>query len=113
MDFFKKNKEMGYLVIGLSIMIIAAFIHFLVNADGGLSGWQILKREGAAFWIGILLAGVVAGGLTKFAMLRYRKTQEGMSVIPIIVAIFIVIAIAFGKGCTDKANGGVTTEKGR
>jgi hypothetical protein len=92
----------AFLVIGLTI--------FLFNRDGGASGAEVLGKEGGGFWFTAILFAAIGSGAVYLAFNKFKTTQA--KIISLIVAA-ICLAIAFGKGCTDKANGGVTTSEGR
>lgn len=97
------------IVIGfIGAVAVFALVTFL--AGGGA---QVLGHEGAGFWISLVLFvafAVLAGWL---GYRRYTRTQDGIDTVPYLIVVAILLGIAFGKGCTDKANDGVTTAKGR
>jgi hypothetical protein len=111
---FKKNKEAKILALALSLMLlIAAGIFLFTPNEYGHTGAQIIFSQGFwyLFWMGVFvliaLIAVVA------AVRIYRKTGNANKLgLPIFIAI-VFLGIAFGKGCTDKANDGVTSPAGR
>jgi len=104
---------MNAVIILVSLFIVIATIVYLSNSDGGSSGWQIVMNQTGNEWFWMIFASIVSGvvvwAYTKF----YKKTQDTKSIVPFAVAFALFFSIAFGKGCTDKANGGVTSGKGR
>jgi hypothetical protein len=112
-SFFQKLSDAQKLIAAVALILLISVLVFLFNADGGYSGWQILKQEGAGFWIVAIISVVIIYFLANAMVKRYEKTQEGGSTTAYLIAIAVFLAIAFGKGCTDKANGGVTTSQGR
>lgn len=89
-------------------VLVFALITFL--ASGGA---EVLGNEGAGFWIGLILFVAFALFVAYLGYRRYTKSQEGTDTIPYLIIVAIFLGIAFGKGCTDKANDGVTTSQGR
>jgi amino acid permease len=113
----KKLKESGmlYVLIGVAVMLVIGLIEFLTNSDGGATGFEILANQTGSEWtrliFGTLAIGVVVFLYRKFYEKKQDTRQE--SLISLAVAIMLFAGIAFGKGCTDKANGGVTSGNGR
>lgn len=96
------------------ILIIAAFAFFGKNShDDPTTGAQVIAHEGGGFWLGVVVCIIGAAAAIFLGIKRYNKTQDGNSLTPWIAAALLFIGIAFGKGCTDKANQGVTTKYGR
>jgi hypothetical protein len=112
----KNDKKLGIIVVCVAVaMVIFAFVVFLTSKnDAGHTGWQVITYQGAwylttmAFFALLGVASLVGGWLW------YKKTEDEPNKAlggAIVAAIFF--SIAFGKGCTDTANDGVTGPKGR
>ena len=111
----EKLKESGmlYVVAGLAVIIIVAIIAFLGKGGTEVSGWQIITNQTFGEWFWMLFASAIAGVIVWAYIKYYKKTQDAKGMVPFIVAFMLFVAIAFGKGCTDKANEGVTSGNGR
>lgn len=108
-----KEVEMLWVAVAITVFLIVAAIDFFFTKTGGVNGWQIVFNQTANEWFWMIffsaLAGGVVWGYTKF----YNKKQDTKGYRPFAWAFIIFVSIAFGKGCTDKANGGVTSGNGR
>lgn len=102
------NQLMNIVYIVAITFVIIAICTFLINKDGGVSGWYVITHNGFGYIALMIFFSAVAAAAIVFGIKRYNKTQEGKSIIPYIVVAFIFLAIAFGKACTDKANNNVT-----
>lgn len=112
LESLKKSGMLG-VVIGITVVLIIAMVAFLGKGGTEVSGWEILMNQTFNEWFWMVLASVIAG-LIVYAYIRYyRKTQDTKGITAFAAGFMIFVAIAFGKGCTDKANEGVTSGKGR
>lgn len=111
----EKLKESGmlYVAIGITVIIIIALIAFLGKGGTAVSGWQIITNQTFGEWFWMLFASAVAGAVVWAYIKFYKRTQDAKGMVPFVIALMLFIAIAFGKGCTDKANEGVTSGNGR
>ena len=108
------DKKWAIPVIGIVLLfIIIALVSFFGKDEGGISGLQALQQEGTSFWIWAIVLSALSGIVGFFGLKAYDKEKDVKIMKPFALAIVIFLSIAFGKGCTDKANDGVTTEKGR
>lgn len=114
-EFFKGEKGTARgLIIGITLIVVAGLIEFLFNKGNNLfTGWQILKNQTFGEWFRMFFFTILAAG-TFYAFLKYYKKEQDTRGIKVFVfALMAFVAIAFGKACTDKANDGVTSGKGR
>jgi hypothetical protein len=104
----------GQKLVGIvSAILLFSLLYWGLNGDGGITGFQVLARQKGGFWLGLIISVIAIGVLVYFMIRHYSKTQDGSSTTAFLIAIAIFMGIAFGKGCTDKANGGTTAGKGR
>lgn len=108
-----KKSGMLPVVIFLAVILIIAMIAFLGRGGTVVSGWEILKNQTTGEWLRMIGFSVIAGVVVWAYIRFYKKTQDGKGIFPFAIAFMVFVAIAFGKGCTDKANEGVTSGKGR
>lgn len=110
-----KLKESGMLwvVAGCAVFIIVALVTFLGKGGTTVSGWQIIANQTFGEWFWMLFASAIAGVVVWAYIKFYKKTQDSKGIVPFAIAFMLFISIAFGKACTDKANEGVTSGKGR
>lgn len=86
---------------------------FTKDCDTCITGAQALAQEGAGFWFFAITIPIVVAVMVYF-IFKYVDSQGGVGVsISILVIPLLFLAIAWGKGCTDKADGAVGTKKGR
>lgn len=114
--WIKENKVMFGVILVVAAMAIFAILTFLFTKDdheGAITGVQALKQQTTEFWIWAIALTIGAGVLTHFVVKKV-KANAGYGVsYNVLIPIIVFIAIAWGKGCTDKANDGVTAGKGR
>jgi hypothetical protein len=114
--WIKEHKAAAIALGLLAVMLIIAACEFLfVKGNNQYTGWQILGMQGANFWITAVVCSVLAGLVAGYVVKKI-KADDGDSrttFVPGFIVIAAFLGIAFGKGCTDKANDGVGTEKGR
>lgn len=111
----KSDKKWGIItafIVGL-MLFIAGRTFLGRDCSTCISGWETLKQEGPNFWGTAILGSVLAAVAGAAFFYFYKKIKEFKPVKPLLIALIAFIAIAWGKGCTDKANNAVTTEKGR
>lgn len=107
------------------IFAVSVYVYLTSNddcyttADGVkhcLTGFQTLKLEWPAFWTWAIIGGIV--GLLCLVLIYFNESgsgaigrklngNTGLSIALTIVAL-LAIAGPWGKGCTDKTNGGIT-----
>jgi hypothetical protein len=104
---------MNIVYVGILAFIIIAIIAFAGKDAEGHGGFQIIFNQGPLYIASMIFFALVAAGAAVFGISRYRKTQKTNSLVAPGIIMVIFLAIAFGKGCTDKANDGVTGPKGR
>lgn len=114
-SWISKNKALfvGILVAAVGI-VLALGNEFLFKADeGGITGAQAIKQLGGQFWGWLALASVASGVGTWF-LVKKLKQEGGYGVgYGAVIAILLPLCIVLGKACESKADGGVTTPKGR
>lgn len=116
MKIFKDSTDKLWGLVTLAIVVLFLIIgisSFMGSDEGGISGWQTLKQEGAGFWVSSIILSALSGIALFFGIKVYDKNRDVKMLKPFLLAIVVFMSIAFGKGCTDKANDGVTTAKGR
>lgn len=116
MKIFKDSTDKLWGLVTLAIVVLFLIVGvsaFMGSDEGGISGWQTLKQEGSGFWISSIILSALSGVALFFGIKVYDKNRDVKMLKPFLLAIVVFMSIAFGKGCTDKANDGVTTEKGR
>lgn len=115
MHFMNEDKKLNYILIGfVTVALIIAFLVFgFGKNDEGHTGFQVIFHQGAWYITTMVFFALIGAGGLYFAYKIYDTTQEmGKSIIALIVGL-VFFVIAFGKGCTDKANDGVTGPGGR
>ena len=110
-----KDKPTAIMVIAVGVMLLIALFDFLFTKDAAdsFTGLRTLGQEGWNFWIWAIVLPIAAGVLVYFGVRIYNKNAEPSTLKAFLIAAIAFLVIAFGKGCTDKANKGVTTENGR
>jgi FtsH-binding integral membrane protein len=104
----------GLLAFALLVAVLFVTEFLLGKEEGGITGLQALGQQAASFWILLALAGVAAFFIVKFAIKKYnREGADSGFMHPALITAALLIGIASMKGCEDKANGGVTSPKGR
>lgn len=111
----KDDSKLGIGVLsGVALMIIVGVSVFLFGEnDQGNTGWEIISHQGGWY---LSTMGLFAGAglaMLYYGYKAYQKSQEAKSMIGPIIICFVFWCLTFGKGCTDKANDGVTGPKGR
>lgn len=97
--------------IAVVLILFVAVVAYLFT--GNPTGWQVLKAQDG-WYLATMLAFFAAGVYAIWrGIASYQKTQEAKSFRPAFIVFAIFCAIAFGKGCTDKTNSGVTAPSGR
>lgn len=97
------------LLIWVPVVLIFSLFVYLFSKDGlyngvQISGWEALSLEWPAFWtwaIGLGAIGVV------LAIIAGLIDDARKSIVLAIIAMLLIFA-PWGKGCTDKTNGGFT-----
>jgi len=113
-DNQKDNRLMKIVFGFVAAAIVAAIAIFLFSRDpGGISGAETLGQEGASFWIWAVILTLASIASAVYGYRLFIKNQKPITIIVAAVVVVVLLAIAWGKGCTDKANDGVTTEHGR
>lgn len=104
----KQTNNPGKLIgISVGIIILVALIAFLFTGEP--TGWQVIFNQGAAYILSMFFFFAISLVAIYAAYRVYNKNQETtLGFWAAIVVAVVFIAIAFGKGCTDKANSGVT-----
>lgn len=87
-------------------------VEFL-SGQGGTSGWSILAQQKWYEWLWMIVGTVGAVAVVLGFLRYYNKTQDVKGIKVFAIAIGVFLGIAFGKACTDKTNGGVTSASGR
>src|SRR5690242_6917159 len=109
-----EDKKWGWITLGIVVtFFIIAVSAFLGKDEGGISGWQALGQQSAGFWVLASLLSLGAGVIVHFATKAIKKGSDSRITIPAFIVIGVFLSIAFGRACTDKANDGVTSPKGR
>jgi uncharacterized membrane-anchored protein YitT (DUF2179 family) len=113
----ESNKFMGWAVIILGAAILAiSFYTFLFTKEtyeGAITGLQALQQQTTEFWIWAIILSALSG-VGVFFIAKKVKSLGGHGVpLSVFIPIIIFLTIAWGKGCTDKQNDGVTAGKGR
>lgn len=108
--WIKNNKALFAGILIAAVGLIGALANeFLFKADpGGITGMEALKQAGANFWVWAIVLSVVAGGAV-YGITRYLK-KEGTGSLSMLIVPIVFLAIAWGKGCTEKADRGVGFE---
>lgn len=113
----KKLKESGmlYAVIAAAVILVIGLIEFLGKQDGQVSGLQILLNQTGGEWLRMIFGTLGIAGVVYLYNRYYLKKQDATknSWIAFSIALMLFAAIAFAKGCDDKANDGVTSGNGR
>jgi hypothetical protein len=107
----KKSFNVNWLFLIVPVIIIAAAISFTFGKDGyghGITGAQALSYESGWFWFFVVLGILVAGALVYLALRNVRNEGKTSTTIVLIALAVVCFFGPFGKGCTDKANQGVT-----
>lgn len=120
--FMKKGKfdPAWLLAIIIPAMFIFAITVFLKTEDCYknycITGWDVLKLEGASFWL-FAIGGLIFGaGLSYLAYAnesgsgaigRKMRGDTSLTIVLVILALGVICG-PWGKACTDKGNGGVT-----
>lgn len=112
------KKDNGNLIGGifLAVLLIVCVCIYLFSGNSAAdptTGVDVLKAQGGGYFrsmIGWSVIGLVAAFIGW--LLYHIKGRAGYLIIGIIVAIAF-ITVGVGKGCTDKANDGVTSPAGR
>lgn len=113
-EFIKENKLTAAMIAVVTvILLISGYTFFFDSDEGGITGWETLRQEGPNFWFGVIFGSVGAAIVIRYVINRVTKSGGVGVGYSALIAAVIFLSIAFGKGCTDKANDGVTTEKGR
>jgi hypothetical protein len=84
-----------------------------------ITGWEAVKLQGSSFWTWVWICtplGLLAGYFAYKNISGSGKVGEKMqgkdgTSIALIILAFALLMGPWGKGCTDKTNGGVTAEK--
>ncbi len=101
------NTGAGILSV-FTLAIIGICIFLFSKDDAGLTGIQTLRLESTAFWVCAVICFILSVVFIVLGI-RSNNTTGGSGKT---VALFIIAAALlfgpFGKGCTDKANKGVT-----
>lgn len=91
-------------IVGLAFVLIALLTFLVGKNDAGNSGGYIIFHQGAWYIIGMILFCLIAAVAVRWGLRRYAATQEvGKLFLPFVIAVAF-LALAFGKGCSDKAN---------
>lgn len=100
---------------GLIAIVTIALLVFLINADGGASGWQILMNQTGNEWFWMIFGSLGIAASTYVFIRVYQKEQNVSQtrLLAFAAGLILFAGIAFGKIATDKANGGVTSGNGR
>lgn len=105
-DWVKANKGRA-VVVGLAVLFfVVAVIEFLSHRDTptSLTGWEVLGKQGAGFWFGVIFWGAV-GTVTGWLGLRaIGKSGSLAGLGPFLFGLSIFLVLMFGKACTDKAS---------
>lgn len=111
--WINENKLMTAVIAFILVALGIAAYEFLFTKDCQecVTGWTVLKQEGWNFW-GWALGLTALSGVATYFIVKKVKGDGGYGNISMLIPILILLTIAFGKGCTDKANNAVTTEKG-
>ena len=113
MKISEKNGTIFGLGVILTIILIGIGTFLGRDCPECISGWETLKQEGPNFWWSAFAFSILGGASFWAFMHFYKKILDYGPVKPLLITCIIFLAIAWGKGCTDKANEAVTTEKGR
>jgi uncharacterized membrane protein len=96
-------------VVGLAFIFIALLVFLVGKNDEGHSGGYIIFHNGFWYVAGMVFFCLVAAACIVWGIRRYNASQEtGKLVLPFILAVAFLV-LAFGKGCTDKANNYTTS----
>ena len=116
-NWIKENKVMAGVIVFVLAAIIFAVTQFLFTKsgdyEGAITGVQALQQQTTEFWLNAIGWSVASGVALYFAVKKIKKMAGFGVPLTVLVPAIIFIAIAWGKGCTDKANDGVTSGKGR
>lgn len=113
-DFIKNNKATaGMIALVAGILLVSGYTFFFDSDEGGVTGWETIKQEGPNFWFGVLFGSVGAAVVIHYLVKKLTKSGGVGVGYGSLIAVAVFLSVAFGKGCTDKANNAVTTEKGR
>ena len=113
--WINENKWTAVLIAFVIVILGISLYEFLFTRDCKecISGCETLKQQTGGFWIGAVLSSLGIAGIVHFLVKKLRASG-GIGVgYGSLVAIAVLLSVAWGKGCTDKANDGVTSGKGR
>jgi len=113
----KKDFTWLYLVIGVAIILIVAVAAYLFSKDECytttdgvkhcLSGIQALKLEWPAFWV-FAIGGIVVAIILGIWAYNNENKGDGKKTMLLVILAVVIMCAPWAKGCTDKANGGIT-----
>lgn len=112
----KQDKTMGRIVLGVAaaFVLFALLVFGFGKNDYGHTGFQIIFSQGTWYVITMLLFFALAVAAAYGAFRVYNREQDlTLGVYALAVVAIVFLSIAFGKGCTDKDNDGVTGPRGR
>lgn len=103
-------ENLTFPIMGLIVLI--GVIIFLFSGDNGITGWQTLGLQGAAFWIIAILftAGAAYLGYRLYLGNKNETWSPGVKLACLIIVLILLIS-PWGRACTDKTNGGVTAPR--
>lgn len=114
-NWINKNKWTTVLIAFAVVILLISLREFLFTRDcpDCISGWETLGQQTGGFWLGAVLSSLAIAAIVHF-LVKKLKVSGGVGVgYGSLIAIAVLLSIAWGKGCTDKANDGVTSGKGR
>ncbi len=115
--FFDEKPGTSFAIVASIILFIGVLI-FLFTKDNAanpnsITGWEVLGQQSFSFWLWAAFFSLLAGGVVAFLSKYFRADGDSKSFGVAWIVIGAFLAIAWGKGCTDKANDGVTAPQGR
>jgi hypothetical protein len=114
---FMDEKPLTSFAIVAAFFLLIGMLIFLFTKDNAanphsITGIQALGQQGLSFWLWAIVFTALASAVAIWAFKRFA-TEDSSSFGNFWIIFGIFLAIAWGKGCTDKATDGVTSSKGR
>lgn len=111
--FMDEKPGTAFAIVAAAILFIGGGIFLFTKNDSknpdSVTGLQVLGQQNFSFWLWaiVITAAIVVGIIAINKYLIKGGDSKAFGNWWIVMAIFI--GVAWGKGCTDKANEGVTS----